>query len=578
MLLRMVLSVGLVMLCLCSPALGKADSQAVKVTLLPLDMSKAGKYDYLGDALHNMLASRLSGAEDVEIVDISLSKKEYGRLQSLVGLEDAQNSLKKMDTDYVGVGAGYATQGGLKLQMTFYPNDSAKKPIALTMVAKSEGEIIAAVGSFAEEIREKALGLKVETKTVTIRDGETDGLAAFQTEHPEKAYKKGVYSGGLFGDEEGGSVISTGAESTITIKEIIVAMDRGDLDGDGQDEIVFASRTKLSVLKFKNNRFHLVDTTSLGNRYKLNGLNLADLNGDGRKEIYVSGSEGFKSLSMVLAWSQENGTRVIDNHIDWYIRPMTIRGEEQFLLGQKANKNEATGFLETSLYKLEKDSSTGKYKRGSRYNLPDGINLFDFAKADINGNGSMETVAIDSREKMLVYKQNNELLWVSEGDYGGSINTLGPDITYTGSPNSDVMVGVDGEMSSRRIYIYVPSRMIVVDVDGDGQDEIIVGRNKRVGYKIFANSRSYSSAQVSCLKWTDGVMDELWKTKTINGNVVDYSFDFTGQNSVDDNGVQSNGARLYVSNIENSGFVGFSLAKKSKVSSFTMAIKQTVKK
>lgn len=577
MLLRMMLSIGLVMLSLCSPALGKTDSQAVKVALLPLDMSKAGRYDFLGDALHNMLASRLSGAEDVEIVDISLSKKEYERLQGLVKLEDAENSLKKMNTDYVGAGATYATQGGLKLQMTFYPKDSAKKPIALTMVAKDEGEIIAAVGNFAEEIREKALGLKVESKTVTIRDGETDGLAAFQTEHPEKAYKKGVYSGGLFGDEDGGSVISSGAESTITIKEIIVGMDRGDLDGDGQSEIVFASRTKLSVLKFKNNRFHVVDTTSLGNRYKLNAVNLADLNNDGRKEIYVSGSDGFKSLSMVLSWGQESGTRVIQNRINWYVRPMDVPGEGQFLLGQKANNDEDNGFVETSLYKLEKDNSTGRYKRGASYNVPRGVNLFDFVKADISGDGAMETIAIDKLEKMLVYKQNNELLWVSEGDYGGSTNILGPDNTYTGNPNSDVMVG-DDDTNSRKIFIYVPSRMIVADVDGDGQDEIIIARNKRDGYKIFTNSRSYSSANVSCLKWSDGVMDELWKTKTINGNIVDYSFGFTGKNSVDDKGVQANGARLYVSNIENAGFVGFSLAKKSKVSSFAMAIKQSVKK
>ncbi len=578
MLLRMVLSIGLVMLSLCSPALGKAESQVVKVALLPLDMSKAGKYDFLGDALHNMLASRLSGAEDVEIVDISLSKKEYERLQGLVKLEDAQNSLKKMDTDYVGAGASYATQGGLKLQMTFYSKDSTKKPVALTMVAKNEGEIIAAVGSFAEKIREKALGLKVESKTVTIRDGDTDGLAAFQTEHPEKAYKKGVYSGGLFGDEDGGSVISSGAESTITIKEIIVAMDRGDLDGDGQSEIVFASRTKLSVLKFKNNRFHVVDTTSLGNRYKLNAVNLADLNNDGRKEIYVSGSDGFKSLSMVLSWGQETGTRVIQNRIDWYIRPMDVQGEGRFLLGQKANKNEATGFVETGLYTLEKDNSTGRYKRGASYNLPRGVNLFDFVKADISGDGAMETIAIDKLEKMLVYKQNNELLWVSEGDYGGSTNILGPDITYTGNPNSEVMEGENSDANSRKTYIYVPSRMIVSDVDGDGQDEIIIARNKRDGYKIFTNSRSYSSANVSCLKWGNGAMDELWKTKTINGNVVDYSFDFTGENSVDDKGTHSNGARLFVSNIENAGFVGFSLSTKSKVSSFAMAIKQTVKK
>lgn len=577
MLLRMVLSIGLVMLSLCSPVLGQAESNAVKVALLPLDMSKAGKYGFLGDALHNMLASRLSGAEDVEIVDILLSKKEYERLQGLVKLEDAKDSLKKMNTDYVGTGATYATQGGLKLQMTFYPKDSEKKPISLTMIAKDEGEIIAAIGGFAEEIRGKVLGLEIEQKAVTIRDGESDGLAAFQTEHPEKAYKKGVYSGGLFGDEDGGSVISSGAESSITIKEIIVAMDRGDLDGDGQSEIVFASRTKLSVLKFKNNRFHVVDTTSLGNRYKLNVLNLADLNNDGRKEIYVSGSDGFKSLSMVLDWSQESGTKVIQNRIDWYIRPMNVPGEGRFLLGQKANKNEGNGFVETDLYKLNKDNSTGRYKRGTRYNLPRGVNLFDFVKADISGDGALETIAIDKLEKMLVYKQNNELLWVSEGDYGGSTNTLGPDITYTGNPNSEVMVSVDNDANFRKTYIYIPSRMIVADVDGDGQDEIIIARNKRDGYKIFTNSRSYSSSNVSCLKWGGGAMDELWKTKTINGDVVDYSFDFTGKNSVDDKGIQSNGARLYVSNIENAGFVGFSLAKKSKVSSFAMSIKQTAK-
>jgi hypothetical protein len=56
----------------------------------------------------------------------------------------------------------------------------------------------------------------------------------------------------------------------------------------------------------------------------------------------------------------------------------------------------------------------------------------------------------------------------------------------------------------------------VLDIDGDGKDEIIVPRN--IKRKLFGG---YKAAELHGLGWTGGKLEEKWGMKGISGSVLD---------------------------------------------------------
>lgn len=547
-------------------------AKTVKVALLSIDMAAAGKYKYLGGALNQMIASRLSEEGKVELVDTVLSNKQLARLTAGGTEKGIENIFNSLNSDFVGNGYCYETLDGLKLQMNFFSNVDSADPTTLTMVAANEGEIIAGIDEFADTIKNKVFGF--ENENLAEATAGVDGLGAFQTAHPERAYKLGVYSGSGVSGEEGGSLVSVGARHSISVDFTMVSLDRGDLNGDGLAELVAVSATEMVVLKLIEGRLQVVQNFSLGKRYKAHRVNLADLNGDGRMEIYVSGNEMLKPSSSVFEWNEEEGLKTLNERIRWYIRPVFNDANQQVLLGQRGSKSAESGFLATGIFILEKDQQSGKYSGWKRYPLPENINLFDFVKADLDGDKVAEIVAIDKNEKMLVYNSANELVWVSTGEYAGSEVHFGPTKASLESANSMELGGLSEEQATSGTYVFIPGRMLVIDVDGNGAKEIVVGKNQYEGIRYLPNLRAYSGGSVACLKWHNGTMAELWKTKKYPGYLSDYAFFFTGSaESASDKSSMKVG-RLLVGSVERTGFFGFSVLDKTRLETFSFEMEE----
>ncbi len=118
--------------------------------------------------------------------------------------------------------------------------------------------------------------------------------------------------------------------------------------------------------------------------------------------------------------------KILHGNIAWFLRPILLPGEGLILAGQSpTGSNEAgRGFVGTGIYRLEIGGSPRFCPSRSQAATSRLADLFDFVRADLDGNGTVETVAIDKNEKLLVYDDQNNLLWVSEGNFGGSRNYL----------------------------------------------------------------------------------------------------------------------------------------------------------
>lgn len=592
---RLTLSLTLSLFVALGSSLSWAEDEAKisKVLFLPLDGESAGKYAPLVSGISNMLASQLSSRERIVAVDYNLKKQEIDKLIK----SGAEINSKTLDLDYVIRGSVYGLEKGMSLQVKVLAMDSSVNRRNFSVKANGEEEVFAAVDTMAEKVAKDIFGYD---SIATTDVGTTMGLAGFTTAHPEKEYKKGIIgSGGLFGANQLGNVANVkGVRKSPALPMDIVAMGTGDFDGNGKPEMVYASRTKLLFYNNNNGRFEELGEHTLPKKTKVNALYVADLNGDGRDEMFVSANFGGKARSYILSWDKANGVQEVLRLRDWFIQIVEKEGRV-FLAGQRGIDDAARGYVLPGLYELDLDAKYTGFDRGEQLALPEGVGLLSFAYADLNGNGKDEIVAIDKRERLLVYGENNELLHVSVNNYGGSTNFFG-----VGLGKSDkAMKGQDEDLNKGgEDRNFIPTRLVIVDIDGDGNDEIVVGTNRRdelvtsarenekkkkakkdgkidlfdggIGNafsNLFPNLRVYEGGVVSCLSYQEGALKQEWTTNKIAGFLPDYNY--TTEIVVDGDGNQRQTVRLTIGQVPNRSFLDIFSGEESKVHLYEFSYK-----
>ena len=366
---------GFLVLALLWIMIGNAVAQNVeegrtsRFLFLPFDSSSAGKYTYLADGVRNMLASRLAAKEGVQLVDYAMQESEVKKLEAAgKGEGDAKIDFSRLQADYLVSGALYATNNGLKIQVVVSAAGTADKQQNFSTTAENEEQVIPVIGTLSEEIFTKLLRPPVIAGSRQETVQEESGAGGFRTEHPEKEYKKGLSGGGSIVGSDGGdaAVTAKGLKKSSTIPVVIVAMDVGDLDGDGEQEIVFSSKTALEVFHYNEGRFQKIGDYRLRPTYKIHALNIADLDKDGKSEIYISANERSRVSSLIARWSSGEGVKILHENIAWFLRPILLPGEGMILAGQIGSNEAGRGFVGTGIYRLEIGGSRGSVRRGAK--------------------------------------------------------------------------------------------------------------------------------------------------------------------------------------------------------------------
>jgi hypothetical protein len=567
----------LVFFCGCFTAqTAQAQEKKTSVIIMPFNTKAAGKYAYLDESIRTMLSSRLAAKAGIQIRDYSFSPKELNEIKKFKNRESSGKIPARLNVDYIVNGSMYSVSKKLDLQVTFHPLQKNGKPLKFTLIAENEEQILPALDRLVDEINNK-ISKKVEKKKLHKMSGQEHGKPVqsetpkgelgFQTANPEKMYKKGIYSmNGISGESGAMQVAANGVRKSSPISMEMVAMGVGDLDGDGTKEIVLAGNGELRIFHFRDGRFFQIAKASLASRLKIQAMNLADLNHDGRDEIYICATDGENISSLIAEWNAKQGLHILYKEIPWYLRPLKIPGRGMVLAGQESGVG-VGNLISPGIYELKMKKGSDSPVRGEMLPVPSQVNLFDFVFADLNGDGQVETVAIDNQEKLLVYDQGKTLLWVSSENFGGSTNFLGSGLK------------ADNAVQTK---IYLPTRLIAVDLYNDKKQEILVARNKKTSYDFLSNFRTYNGGFVSCMKWTGAAMQELWHTRTRAGKVVDYNLQLTAganealktssaiQGQKGSGGKQS--AVLFVGQVPSSTFLNILLPKKSETTLFAYDI------
>lgn len=524
------------------------NQEGATVAVLPFEVSQTGQYAYLNRSIRQMLISRLVHQGDIKITDLQLSAGERDTFMELVRSGSYGDDVALVEADWVVDGSMYSLKDGLQVNLTFYSMSGDIKPVSFTLRAENPDDIMPAITELVAEVHTAIFSADDKREQADSPKSGDDGLSGFQTAHPERAYKKGLYGGAtLFGGDKDDRFQSKGIRKSSSIPLNVESVTLGDLDGDGINELVASSRSKIRLFRLEESRFRLIAEYDFSPRIKIHVLNIADPGNTGIMKLFVSANEGKHPASAVLTWDGSKELQLMRQNIRWYIRPVWWPGKEMILAGQKDSPNISDYFLAPGVFELVLSGDNKEFGRGEKLLLPKGTNLFDFIVTDINGDNEVETMVIDEREKLLVYDSVLNLIWVSSANYGGSKTFFGPAISE--DDQHDPTAYRESENSLRRL-VYIPGRMVVKDVTGDGLPEVVVSTNDVGVSKYLENIRSYDGGSVACLAWRGGGLMELWRTNRIDGYVADYAFDNDGEAMEGKENVVMN--RLYVAQIPDS--------------------------
>lgn len=482
------------------------------IAFLPFEVNAGKDITYLREGVRDMLASRLSSAVAVRVI----AKKDIDKALGESGKVDQPALGKKLAADYLVTGSITAMGGSVSIDAkVFSVADQAVKE-SFFATAPREDDVIVAVDQLAWDIAEKIYGhARPQAKETSAPAGGQAVQSSYQTAHPERAFM--TASGSTFG---GAPIIrpsnvpgGAGFVKTQNFNMNMQAMDVGDVDGDGQNEIIMADRDEVRIMRMQENRLIQFWRLPLdNNRLKIHGVTVADIDKDGVSEIYVSAADAEEPSSFGVEWQGDKFVYLFRN-VKWYVRALDMPGRGLSLLaqGREMNAPITPGIFYISV-------AGGEIKQEEKLPLPATVNLFDFSYGDIDGDSVAEVITINKHDRISVMRGNGTVVWESDEYYGGTTRFIGEYFYATRSHENNMATGMEGNKDR----IYIPSRIIIADVNNDGIVDVVINKNLSSSSRVFENMKSYPSGEIHALVWNGIGLTELWRTRKIDGYIADY--------------------------------------------------------
>jgi hypothetical protein len=267
-----------------------------------------------------------------------------------------------------------------------------------------------------------------------------------------------------------------------------------DLDGDGTIEYVFSDGARLHIYRQELTGWREIWTEAgpaISSSVQHLYLGAADINGAGRPQIFLTTMEDGKVSSSVLEASDGTYRRIVKT--PGFFRVINYPGRGPMLIGQDFDPERF--FAGTP---KQYAWSGGQYNAGTEIPLPAGVGLYDFAFVNF-GEPGLHLDALDERDHVIVYSKGT-VIWKSVERYEGG----------------STVVALPAKADKGTLKVKIKGRILALDIDGDGKDEIILPRN--VGGTFFGWGKA---AELHALGWTGARLEQEWEIKDIPGAVLD---------------------------------------------------------
>lgn len=490
--------------CLSAPIPPSASAEGLKqVLILPFTINAEKDLAYLNRGMVSMLSSRLF---------------HQGRLTTITGEKSAATleAAIKLGADS---GADYVTYGSITVfgksvstDLKLVDVENETTAINFSRSGNKKGDVVSHIDQFA-----------AQANAMLMRSPAPPAAAAAQPV-PQAAQPAIVAPVPVVVATPAPTAAAPAAISEQPKNKIwrsnrlqgeISSMAVGDVDGDGRIEIVMVVGLDVSIHRYEKGKLKTVGEIK-GKAYeKLLGIDVADINANGKAEIYITRLNKQRRLvSSVLEWSGKGFSPILEK-AGWYFRVIDVPGRGNVLMGQKRPPVSSSGGGDFEMPGANQLFLPGVFEltwqgeqliAGERQPLPRGMNIYGFNYGNVIKPDQPMIVAMNEERRLRILNAAGKKQWTGAGRFGGSP-------VYIEYP------AADDQNKTERLYLL--QRVLVADLDNDGTPEVVVTKNKDVSRDLFTRFRSYTSGQVICLSWETVTMKTRWETEAISGHVAD---------------------------------------------------------
>jgi hypothetical protein len=278
----------------------------------------------------------------------------------------------------------------------------------------------------------------------------------------------------------------------------------GDLDGNGEPEVAVSDGSRLRVYGLKALSPELLAEESIdrADRRQL-AVDLADINGTGHPQVFVTAMVGDQLDSYVLEWRDGGLARVVE-HQPYFFRVLTPPKRPAMLVGQKRS---LSALFYDHVMTLE---WTGRdYREGEALTLPKGVAIYDFTVTDLTHDGRGQLLYLDRDDRLVLVDPDGRVLGKSRESFGG-VESF---IEYR-------PIAVNQSADQPPLRARIPARLTAADLDGDGVVEITVPHNIPLTKRI-ERIKGYRYGQIHGLRWDGRQFVEHWSIPRVEGVIAD---------------------------------------------------------
>ncbi|MDR2487995.1 MAG: VCBS repeat-containing protein [Desulfovibrio sp.] len=290
-----------------------------------------------------------------------------------------------------------------------------------------------------------------------------------------------------------------------------IGMEVVDADGDGRNEVFLLAETTLRAYVFSNGQLSPVGEFNFPKTDQcLNIRSFPHPSGKAWLIVNAVDNKGYPQAS-VLTYSGGRFTEEMKN-IHLYLNVVKLPPTYMpVIIGQEA---QPPRLFKEGVSEMIKSGKS--LERAKRLALPTDANVFNFAylPAGRGGKDGEKLIVLSSDERLRTYTGKGARLSESSERFSGSAVGLSVDPAMPGLGREIVTIGN---------VFYIPMRMLAVDLERDGNYELIVNKPISTASEIFDRYRFFPQSEIHSLFW-DGIgLNLQWKTRRIKGSTVDYT-------------------------------------------------------
>ena len=533
-----------------------------RVAILPFDVNAEKDMTFLQEGILDMLGSRLAWRDKVEVINENETKAALASVDGFDGESRALLVGGKLQADFVLFGSLTVFGESVSIDAKMVDVSGQQPPLPFFAQTRGMGEVIPQINQVATNINATVFGRGVaqlpaaapvpQMGTATASPPQPAPPVYDPRMHPEKLLQSGVPSetqvpvaGQPYQTPNPAFVAAAGAGAAAggrtfwksrSFKTLVNGVDIADVDNDGRQEIVMATEKLVSIYRMENGRLVKVAETQETGTSSYIGVDVADINGNGTPEIYVS-SLGPNQTSVDSFVLEFNGSdfKMIQGKDNWLYRVAKTVDRGTVLLGQRIRAQEVSLFY-NPIHEMQWQGD--RLVPGNPLLKGGKASVLGTAFGDVTQTGQSLLMGYSTADRLRIYGGTGEDIWEDSDRTGGNMAYF---------KLAKVDPGVDNKQ-------FFPLRIRLTDIDRDGQTEVLVALHDELANNMATNFRSFSKGRLESKTWDGLTLATQWTTQEFPGRASDFvvgDFDNDGADELLVAVVAKEGAVIFTDAVSN---------------------------